>query len=379
VLVSLVLLASGSALVVWGLGSPKGKGDRAIAAFGQHYALNRNNAGARTENPWHHWELYVRDDFGDSKTLGEAWEANPRAFLWHVGTNVRTVPSVLRAAAAPHIDLTLLGYPHVTPQRSPPRHPQTEAITRWALLTVLAVGLFGAAVGLRRQLLGRDEGRGLVVLVFVLGLVAAPALASSLVIYPRFHYLLPTIVFGIGLAAGGLRHFPVPERWAAMRVPRPAAVALATALLATLTLTVPNRASGWCLQTKLGKKRGVKMVRDKPTPIRASVETVRRLGLRAPVLFMDHSGAPRSFYAGYGPTYVHPTHMTPGEGFLDFVRRTNAGLVVIEPLAVACPQLRGDPDFRALAEGRESELFRLVRVEKYPEISFAVRRDLSPN
>ena len=141
-----------------------------------------------------------------------------------------------------------------------------------------------------------------------------------------------------------------------------------------LALFVPNRANGWCVQSRLG---GGQRIEPVASPSRACVRTVRELELRGFVAFLDTSGA-RSFYSGFGMGHVDPFAAAPGERFAHFTRRTNVGVVVLEPLVLATPLMRDDPDAKALAEGRESELFRVFPVEGHPDYRIAVRRDLLP-
>ena len=373
VVASAVVFACGAALLVWAFGNPKGDGRRSFIAFGQHYAANRHDAGARTENQWHYWELYVRSDFGDVSTVGGAWRSNREAFLWHLGANVRRTPSVLRAVAAPRVDLWKLRSPQFTPPDAPTRHPTVESLVRWLMLAGLASGLLGTAVGLRRLAQGRDEARRLPVALAMLAIVAAPAVAAVLLVYPRFHYLIPTVVFTTALAAAGFRHLPRPERLRGKAATRLALVATVVAL----ALVVPNRANGWCVQAKLGKARNGPKIESTNTVIRSSVRTIRGLGLRPPVRVLE-VGSARAFYSGFGAGHVFPQTIPAGEGFLAFVQRADIGLIVLEPVMAECPQLRDDPDFRALMDGKESARFRLVPVDGYPFLRVAARRDLLP-
>ena len=184
---------------------------------------------------------------------------------------------------------------------------------------------------------------------------------------------IPTVVFTTALAAAGFRHLPRPERLRGKAATRLAVVATVVAL----ALVVPNRANGWCVQAKLGKARNGPRIEPTHTVIRSSVRTIRGLGLRPPVRVLE-VGSARAFYSGFGAGHVFPQTIPAGEGFLAFVQRADIGLIVLEPVMAECPQLRDDPDFRALMDGKESARFRLVPVEGYPFLRVAVRRDLMP-
>jgi hypothetical protein len=370
VLGSVLAFTCGAAILVWAFGSPKGNGGRSFIAFGQHYAANRHDAGARTEDQWHYWELYVRDDFGPATTVPQAWQNNRAAFLWHVETNARRTPEMLGAVAAPRVDLRMLRYPYFVPPDTPSRHPNAEALARWVMLAGLAFGLFGAGIRLRRWARGQDRDCRLCVALVMLVTVAVPALAAVLVVYPRFHYLIPTVVFGAAIAGAGARYLPF--RGGNGRIG--ARLALVVAVVG-LALVVPNRAKGWCIQSRLGKARQAQTITPMPTSIRGWVHTIRALGLHPPVRVLE-VGSARAFYTGLGAGHVPPHEIRPGEGFLTFVERADIGLVILEPVLTECPQLHDDPDLRALMEGKESAKFRLFPLADYPFLCVAVRRDL---
>jgi hypothetical protein len=374
VLGAVALFATGSALLVWALGSPRAEGGRPIIAFGQHYAYNQflEGKGAENGSPWGQWENYIRADFGDATTVGGALRNNPGAFFWHVGTNAQRLPGALSRTATPRIDLSRLRHAHMF-LNIPSRHPKSEALARRAVALVVGCGLVGVVIGLRRWRPDPGEVSALPVGMLMLGFVAAPAVAAALLIFPRYHYGIPSVVFAVALAAAGFRYLPRPERARTRTAERLALVAVVGAL----ALFVPNRANGWCVQSRLWGPKGGQKIEPVPTPYRASVRAIRELDLRGEVVFLDLSGA-RSFYAGFGPTAVDPFTAQPGEKFLPFVRRTNVGVVVFEPHLLLFAPFRDDPDARALFEGKDSELFRTFPVDGYPDFRIAVRRDLLP-
>src|SRR5215471_2874946 len=67
-------LGLATALALHYLGNPLG-GNRSIAAFGQHYAVVRVKQENLTVNPWFEWESFIRRDFGDVHSVGEAGRA----------------------------------------------------------------------------------------------------------------------------------------------------------------------------------------------------------------------------------------------------------------------------------------------------------------
>lgn len=363
---SVALFATAGALLGWALGAPWAKGNRSMSAFGQHYACNRCLVDGRTESPWNQWENSIRADFGDATTVGGALRNNPEAFFWHIGTNARRLPHWVTGVAIPRVDLSQMHQIHLA--ELPSRYPRYEWLARRTVAIAMGSGLVGVVLGLWRWRRGEEAAARLPIGVLMLALIVAPGIAASLVVFPRLHYAIPAVVFATALTAAGAPHLPQPQ-WARSRAAELVALA---AVAVGLALFVPNRANGWCVQSRLGGRQRIEPV---AAPSRACVRAVRELELRGQVTFLDISGA-RSFYSGFGMGHVDPYAAAPGERFSDFVRRTNVGVLVLEPQVLATPLMRDDPDAKALATGRESESFRVFPVEGYPDFRIAVRRDL---
>ncbi|VTT99838.1 Uncharacterized protein OS=Cystobacter fuscus DSM 2262 GN=D187_005498 PE=4 SV=1 [Gemmataceae bacterium] len=370
VLGSLAVTACGGALVACVFGSPRGEGNRAIVAFGQHYALNKFNAGARPDNPWHQWQEYMREDFGEATTLPEVWRANPAAVLAHAKTNAMDIPKGLLAVSAPWVDLSILGHHHIFASES--RYAPQRRVGRVVALGV-ACGLAGFVIGLRRQLLGRDDNRRLVAAAAALVLVAAPTIAATLVIFPRFHYLIPIAYLLTAFAAAGYRYLPYAGRVGG----RATGIVAAVVVAAGLAAVVPNRANGWCVQAELRTETGKQKPVPVPMPTRATSDLLRGLNVPASTAVLDTNPG-RAFFAGFEAGAVDPQAMAPGETFSQFVRRRQIGVVIVDWLLMEFPQLKNDPDLVKLAKGTETDQFRTFPVPGHTHIVVCVRRDLLP-
>jgi hypothetical protein len=363
---ALALYASGTAAVVAVLGSPLHPGGRLIIAFGQHYTQNRATAEGWAGVGWiEDWTHRFRDDFGDAKSVGAAFRANPDAVFWHLWRNVRRLPECLTACATPHVELTPMRLPHVHPD-APVFRPYTRGAARAAVGLALVLGLFGAARGLRRWWTGEPSALPIGALALVA--LVPPMLAGTVLVFPRFHYMIPVLAVAAALAAAGFRHLAPTARLGARAL---------VALVAVLALVVPNRAHGWCVQQYLLGGTGERIA-YLPTASRDAARTVRALNLRGTVRFLDLTTM-HQFCAGHGHDVVNAFSAQPGAGFEEFVRANDVGVIVIDPGLVAFgPVLRNTPEARALAAGTESALFRVFPVEGHPQTRVAVRRDLLP-
>jgi hypothetical protein len=77
-------------------------GSRSWVAFGQHFALNYQQAHRYAGETWSEWETVIAQEFPTSQSVAEAARENPTAFTWHLGYNaVRRFPGALITAVLP--------------------------------------------------------------------------------------------------------------------------------------------------------------------------------------------------------------------------------------------------------------------------------------
>jgi hypothetical protein len=359
-----LLLAGCAALLVRFAGNPLG-GGRSFVAFGQHYAAHVVSARNLPLNPWSYWETIARGDFGDAQSLAEAWHVNPGAVLWHFGLNARALPGAFVEAVAPDLDL-----------------PKWGRQALWLLLAVLASL---AAAGLVRRLAAGTAGaagaagaaaaserRVLWPPMVMLGLLSVPTAASVLVVWPRSHYLVPLACFLAALLAPGVAALPRLRPLLQRLDSGPALLALVVILLAL----APNRAHGWNVQSlvRLGA-RGKKSASMPVLETRRTVETLRGLGqrLRAGGTILDSSAIGRAFYAGLPRQWLDST--TKAEPFRAFLRRHDAGILILDAILESDPNYRDDPEFQEFAAGRRPTGFTLIPVSGVA-VRIAVRNDL---
>jgi hypothetical protein len=349
-LLYLALLLVFAAALAEEFGNPLG-GGRSYFAFGQHYAFNLHEHKRIDVDPWTNWEAVARADFGDAESVPQAMRNNPRAFVRHVAWNVAEIPFSVTFLTAVE-----LGFWH--------RAVRTVTVI---IAVVGVVGFFRRMF--RRSVRESDQvGRPLHVAVVMLLFIAAPTVASVLVIHPRMHYLLPLIVFGSVLAFAGYAGFP---EWLerARRLDAPPALA---ALVLLLAVFMPNWAHRWSLQQVLRSRPLAPAV---SLEVERTVAVMRGLGVRSPEpIVVLESGFSRAFYAGWDFTKVD--HWTKAEGFRGFVAGRNISVVVLDERLRADPRFRDDPEFRAFAAEQSGD-FRFFDVPG-TDVRVAVRADLLP-
>jgi hypothetical protein len=118
-------------------------------------------------------------------------------------------------------------------------------------------------------------------------------------------------------------------------------------------------------------------VQPLPTYNRDSLRALRGLGAPPTAVCLDHTPV-RPFFAGFAAPAFDPFTAPAGVGLLELVRRSDVGVVLLDPHTENCPALKGDAEMRELAAGRDTATFRVFPVEGQPLLRYAVRRDLLP-
>jgi hypothetical protein len=310
-------------------------GVRGLFALGQHYALNRVEDGKLPLDPWADWESLFRASFPRATTVSEAVRENPGAMLWHVTRNVRLLPHHLADLAPSELYV-----------------PKVEGVVFvLALIATLIVGVIGL-VRARRSLpagLLRWMPLGLV-LLFV-------ATTSSILIYPREHYLVPVCFFGLVLVAAGTGQLSV-------RLP-PIARWIAPAFVLGALLVTPTYAPR-LMPSILGAAATPPNQTAKHTS-----EVLRTLGVTGHVVTLESTWS-RAIYAGLEfDTVWHAEKNAP---FWSFIHARHIDIVIVDNFVRDNVRFRDDlefSDFMIHPEHREDFVFFPVPGE---DIILAVRK-----
>lgn len=153
--------------------------ERAMMAFGQHYALRQCEAFQAFElckNPWVNYPEIVRLGLGDQHSLFQYLLANPAAVFFHALSNA------LRLV----LHLATLGY-------SAPNFRHVPGLYLPAMAASLVFGL----VIFRDMILRILAGIRLTSFDIFLLACSLPFLMSSIVFYPRAHYIVTPILIMI--------------------------------------------------------------------------------------------------------------------------------------------------------------------------------------
>jgi hypothetical protein len=345
-----IVVLVGTASLVAVFGNPLG-GSRSFYAFGQHYALNVLQSQHRPICGWAVWEQFVAQDFGDAKTVSEALWQNPQAFGWHMGVNLRKLPGEVAWLIKPQLNLS----------------PRGHLGLRVGLIAAGLLGTFCVCWRLARSPWNDEGKRRLPLALLMLLILFATTAASVLVVYPRRHYLLPTVAFAYALVGSCLSRSGPPNRsWL-----RGNSWPVLTTLALVLFMVMPNRAHTWDLPALLWGRR---VPHPAVSATRATVETLQQLRLHGPVVVLEF-GFGWSCYAGLPAKRVNA--LDKNEGFWRFVREKGINVMILIESLSKFDAYRDDPEFQEFLAGTRTEDFKLVPVPG-TKVQIAVRRDLLP-
>lgn len=297
------------------MGNPL-RGGRSDSAFKQHFAINYVAWGLADTNPWSQADDIAQEAFGDADSIPAMALNNVPLFARHLLTNAARYPQNLAITSA------------LTPYL--PRHLGPPAAVRSVSLAVagfLLLGFIAAVVLIWRKPGGSSAGgsdataaagrygyAARLVGAFLL-FISIPNVISSLVVYPRFHYLqLQALLLLILLA------ILVSSALAAVRRNQSTArsvLVMGAAALFLMALT-PNLARGWSWP-----KAATPMRAD----IRGTVNLLRSLDIEDPVTFMSYTRTNFSFNV-YFDTPFTPVSPAATDDLRGFLRDQNINMII---------------------------------------------------
>lgn len=322
-------------VAVQAMGNPL-QGGRSDSAFKQHFAINYVAWGLADTNPWSQADDIAQEVFGDADSVPAMALSNVPLFARHLLTNAARYPQNLTSTSA------------LTPYL--PRHLGPPAIVRGVSLAVvgfLLVCFIAAVVLIRRKANAPSAGESgaagaagqfaypaRVVLAFLI-FISIPNVISSLVIYPRFHYLqLQALLLLILLA------FLVSSALAARRRNQSTArtvLAMGVAALLLLAIT-PNLVYGWFWPDAAAPMRA---------DIRSTVKLLRSLDIEDPVTFMSYTRTNYSFNV-YFDTPLTPVSPAATDDLRAFLRDQGIDMIIWPDSVQNEVAFRDNEEFRQL-------------------------------
>lgn len=169
--------------LVWGvpLGA-KIKGEsRSLIAFGEHFSYNYSQWNEIDQYLWLKQDVIVKEHFGEVNSLREAASANPTLFWKHISTNIQTFINSILNAFVESFSFYNVGKIDVL-----------KLIFSILFFVVLVSSRFWLGRREEKSNVFKNDGYFLLMVFFVFML---PSLLSSILIYPREHYIVHQIPF----------------------------------------------------------------------------------------------------------------------------------------------------------------------------------------
>jgi len=274
-----------------------GKG-RSMYAFGQHFAYTRWFC-LKQPHRGISWEDEVRADFGDARTILEAFMANPRAFGSHLWCNLKTFPPRLGSTLFLHATYFF------------PKGVLAEALL-FAGLT--ALGMLGVVLRDRTTWSQRLRARQEALLFW--GIMALVGLSVLMVIHGAKRYYLillgwPTMVLGalLFLPSQTPLVFSRKQAWTWL-----AGLFLGIALVPPMGYMTPYPWNPPFLENL----EVLKVIRALSLPADRPVRWVSVRGLRHYFLML------------YLNTEFEALPYAPEEGFLDYIQETQPDIITVD-------------------------------------------------
>lgn len=159
-------------------GSPM-KGSRSIVAFGQHFSMNYTAWSGEDINPWTNWEKIMENQLQTTTSISQAVKNNPKIIMKHIGMNLHNLSANL-----------LL---HLRPSGMNSEYGKKvyKAFARLAvMLIIILVFKHFYWIYKQRKITMNNTVNKLILFVLIF---TPPVGVSTILIYPRLHYVIMLI------------------------------------------------------------------------------------------------------------------------------------------------------------------------------------------
>lgn len=300
-------------------------GQRSSIAFCQHYAYGLFQFDLWKEDPWSYCELAMSKDFGSAKTISEALIANPSKFLGHVVRNILILPKELGSLLIPFFS------------GEPGNNTVPVQVAAYSVILIVLfwfIGFFFSLYQGQRNLLQK---------CFVL-IYAMPVLVSTILIYPRPHYLLMVVPFLLIFGIQNLR-----EKFGLLRYKAKFSFPIKTILVASILIYVtPWRLSG---KSGLTIPEGQAGIHGKD--LCTSVDNLNFLNHlnfeNREMVLLSNLGFISTFLPKDMRVYHH---FDKNSNFDEFILRNKINLVWINSALLNDLNFRNDSEFKKLVIGK---------------------------
>jgi hypothetical protein len=309
-------------------GSPIGSGDnyRTRWAFQQHFSLNWVEwTQDKTLNPWTECDKISKKNFGEIDSIQQAALNNPSIFMKHIVTNILNYPSTLAYSLA-----------HTSINKTGPRYSLIE-ISFFILLLVIYA--FSLILHQQRARMDTKSKRAVALLcVFFI-----PSVISTILIYPRPHYVTLHIVVAILLLSlVFLRIQSAP--WKSK---------LSTALLSGVLVLVITP-SPYMDTTE-------KVIKKSPHKVQKAVKCIQDLGIKKEVNLL---GAHGGLHVYIGSNYSRVRRDEKKAPFFQFLTKNKINMIFLIKSLVSDSRFSSDPEWKMFITDPKKYGFNVINAKE---------------
>lgn len=304
ILISLILL------LLSVIGNPLG-GGRSFWAFSQHFGflwMERNDV----VSPYlDYYKVVTQSIFGDATTISQAMIANPREFFIHIKINFISYL---------HHSVSIL-LVNLQNDFSTIVNTSIRRIEMILLSIVILIIFFRSKTSLRQikyTILKR--------LSIIFSIIFIPVFLSSLLINPRFHYLILQSVFLLTIIAYFLENSFSPYLQSLRQQNLTHKLAYPIIVGSILLMLTPNLARGWCLTENLCVIQRISIPSTLSLPNLKTIEFIQSLQIENDVNILEADGG---YHAYLGDRYHYIPEYKKQTKFKQFLQKENINMVVL--------------------------------------------------
>ncbi|PSB29570.1 hypothetical protein [Stenomitos frigidus] len=334
------------------LGMPTSSGNRSWWAFASHFALRWTWQNKTDLDPWVDYQQITASVFGHANTIFAAMWVNPGAFFAYLFENLKG-----------YFENTLSIFDDSLKDNSPSLNDLNPTLNLIVRFGELAIVLLACVQIFRhyRSRIKQDHFRTLIRLLVIVFFVELSVIPASIIIFPRYHYLIIHVVLLYVLLAFMLSKTLKGEAW---NLDFKQTVVTGFLLL----LLTPTLAQGWCLAN-------ICLFQRQQFPARPNLETIyllRSLKIKQPVNVLAFDIEYRTFL---GDRYHRIDPASKTSGFSSFMRQNEIEMVIVSAELKQDVRLMADQEWNAFLRDYASLDYQRLEVP-HTERSLLVRRKL---
>lgn len=295
-----------SVVLVVLLGIPIASGNRSWWAFASHFALRWTWSNETNLDPWVDYNKIAAMFFGDADTIFKAMLANPPVFFNYIWENFKVFfENTFTILAGTLKD----GSPSLKDI-----NPTLNSVIRWGELSLF---LFACIQILRKYCITVKQinSKTFIRLLIITFFVQLSLIPSTIIIFPRYHYLVINAVLFLILIT-----YLFSKTWTTKKQQQKLRPILIAGFL--LLLLTPTLSQGWCISNFCVSQR--QDIQKKP--LLETIYFIRSLNINQPVNLLAFDIEYRTFL---GEQFNRINPADKDTDYIEFMNRKDLDLIIV--------------------------------------------------